>query len=117
MPYLDDHSAVYLVYIFIPNTRVKFRHALLGGIIGGAAWQSPYSVSPVCRELNYEAIYSGFAVGILLLIWIYVAWLILLMGSSVAFYSQHAGQITREREFVDRAPDLMKWLRWKLSIG
>lgn len=98
MPYLMIILLFTFVYIFIPNTRVKFRHALLGGIIGGAAWQSAiFGFTRFVVNSNYEAIYSGFAVGILLLIWIYVAWLILLMGSSVAFYSQHAGQITRER--------------------
>lgn len=98
MPYLMIMMLFTFVYIFIPNTRVRFKHALLGGVIAGAAWQTAiFGFTRFVVNSNYEAIYSGFAVGILLLIWIYVAWLILLMGASVAFYSQHATQITRER--------------------
>ncbi len=97
-PYVMIILLFTFVYMFIPNTRVRFRHALLGAVTSGIAWQSAiYGFTRFVVNSNYEAIYSGFAIGILLLIWLYVAWLILLMGSAVAFYSQHVGQITRAR--------------------
>lgn len=97
-PYFMIISLFTFVYLFIPNTRVKLRYALVGGVTAGIAWQSAiYGFTRFVVNSNYEAIYSGFAVGILLLIWLYVAWLILLMGASVAFYAQHATQIRRER--------------------
>jgi membrane protein len=43
----------------------------------------------VAGSTRYDAIYSGFAIVILLLIWIYLAWLILLVGSNIAFYIQY----------------------------
>lgn len=97
-PYLMIILLFTFIYIFIPNTKVRLKHALLGGVTAGIIWQSAiFGFTRFVVNSNYEAIYSGFAIGILLLIWLYVAWLILLMGSSVAFYSQHASQITRER--------------------
>tara|TARA_R100000306_G_scaffold62558_1_gene73319 strand:- start:27852 stop:29249 length:1398 start_codon:yes stop_codon:yes gene_type:complete len=104
MPYLMIIALFTFVYAFIPNTRVKLRYALIGGVVAGVTWQSAiYGFTQFVVNSNYQAIYSGFAVGILLLIWLYVAWLILLMGASVAFYSQNAKYITRERQLSTSA--------------
>lgn len=87
------------LYLFIPNTRVKFKNALIGGIVAGTVWQSiGYLFAAfVATSTRFTAIYSGFAVGIVLLFWIYIAWLILLTGATVAYYSQHSRQIGRYR--------------------
>lgn len=99
MPYLIIIGLFTFLYTFIPNTKVRLRHAFLGGLVAGVIWQTSIFGFTlfVSNSGNYTAIYSGFAVGILLLIWLYLAWLILLIGASVAFYSQHAQQITRSR--------------------
>jgi len=91
------------VYIFIPNTRIKFKSALVGGIVGGISWQLSglLFASFVVGSTRYAAIYSGFAVGIVLLIWLYLSWLILLLGSSIAYYDQHNRRITRRRRATE----------------
>jgi membrane protein len=43
----------------------------------------------VVGSTKYDAIYTSFAIVIIALIWLYVSWLILLIGSQVAFYVQH----------------------------
>ncbi|MCP8899119.1 YihY/virulence factor BrkB family protein [Gilvimarinus xylanilyticus] len=98
-PYAIIIGLFTFLYTFIPNTKVKLRHAFLGGLVAGAIWQTSIFGFTlfVSNSTKYTAIYSGFAVGILLLIWLYLAWLILLSGAAVAFYSQHAQQITRSR--------------------
>ena len=97
-PYLMIIGLFTFLYAFIPNTRVKLKFAFLGGMVAGVIWQSAgYAFTKiVAGSTNYAAIYSGFAVGIILLIWIYVAWLVLLVGASVSFYAQHSNQITRD---------------------
>lgn len=99
MPYVIIIGLFTFLYTFIPNTRVKLPHAFLGGVVAGVIWQTTIFGFTlfVSSSSKYTAIYSGFAVGILLLIWLYLAWLILLVGAAVAFYSQHAQQITRSR--------------------
>lgn len=90
-PYLLVIAAFTFVYIFIPNTRVRFLSALVGGAVGGIAWQTAgwaFAVF-VASSNKYAAIYSGFAILILFMIWLYVSWLVLLFGASVAFYTQH----------------------------
>ncbi len=97
-PYLMIIGLFTFLYTFIPNTRVRLKYAFLGGLVAGVIWQSAgYAFTKiVAGSTNYAAIYSGFAVGIILLIWIYVAWLVLLIGASVSFYAQHSNQITRD---------------------
>ena len=89
--YLLVIAAFTFVYLFIPNTRVELGAALVGGIAGGIAWQSAgwaFAVF-VATSNQYAAIYSGLAILVLFMIWLYLSWLILLFGASVAFYVQH----------------------------
>lgn len=109
MPVFLVVGAFTFVYIFIPNTRVKLRFALIGGVIAGVTWQIGGMIfaSFVAGSTRYAAIYSSFAIGILLLIWTYIHWMILLMGSSIAFYLQNPGNVSRKRE-VDPSPELQE---------
>lgn len=97
MPFIMIIFAFTFFYVMMPNARVNFRSALFGGILSGCSWQasSLLFTSFVAGSGKYDAIYSGFAVGILLLIWLYLNWLILLLGSSIAFYHQHGNHISR----------------------
>ena len=99
-PFLLVVTAFTFVYTFMPNTRVRLGSALLGGFIAGVIWQAGgvLFASFVVSSTQYEAIYSSFAIGIVLLIWLYVSWLILLIGSSIAFYHQNPSSISRRRE-------------------
>jgi len=101
MPFIMIIVAFTFFYAIMPNTKVKFSSALWGGIVGGSTWQASSLIFTafVVNSTNYDAIYSGFAVGILLLIWLYMNWLILLMGSSIAFYHQHGNNITKSANF------------------
>lgn len=91
VPYLLIIAAFTFVYLFIPNTRVRLGAALVGGIVGGVVWQTSgwlFAVF-VASSGQYAAIYSSFAILVLFMIWLYVSWLVLLFGASVAFYTQH----------------------------
>src|SRR5690554_2509265 len=61
----------------------------------------------VAGSAKYAAIYSGFAVGIILLIWIYLNWMILLLGASLSYYMQNPGSVAKRRE-VQLAPELQE---------
>jgi membrane protein len=90
-PYLLVIAAFTFVYMFIPNARVRLLPALIGGIAGGVAWQTAgwAFATFVASSHQYAAIYSSLAILILFMIWLYLSWLILLFGASVAFYAQH----------------------------
>ena len=91
VPYLLVSSCFTFVYIFIPNTRVRFKPALIGGLVSGIAWQSAGWIFAtfIASSNNYAAVYSSLAILILFMIWLYLCWVILLFGASVAFYIQH----------------------------
>jgi membrane protein len=91
MPYVLVIAAFTFIYSFIPNARVRLGPALAGGMVGGILWQTAgwAFATFVVTSTQYAAIYSSFAILILFLIWVYVSWLVLLFGASVAFYAQH----------------------------
>lgn len=100
-PYVVIITLFTFLYLFIPNTHVKFRHAFVGGAVAGFLWQTLGYLFTlfVTSSTQYTAIYSGFAVGILLLVWIYLSWLVLLTGATVAYYSQNF-RFIRKRQTV-----------------
>ena len=91
LPYLLIVGAFTFLYSFVPNTRVRLSAASGGGLFAGLLWQfsSVLFASFVAGATNYNAIYSGFAIVIFLLIWLDLGWLILLLGCQLAFYLQH----------------------------
>lgn len=99
LPYLLIIGAFTFLYSFIPNTRVRLRAALWGGLLAGILWQSGSAIfaSFVASSTNYSAIYSSFAILIFLLIWLHVGWLILLIGCQLAFYIQHPEHLKPRR--------------------
>jgi membrane protein len=99
LPYVVIVGLFTFLYGFIPNTRVRFGAAFGGGLLAGFLWQSASLAfaSFVASSPNYSAIYSGFAIVILLLIWIYVGWLILLVGCQLAYYLQFPERLTPTR--------------------
>jgi len=84
------------IYVFVPNTRVRMRSAMVGGLVATVLWQSIGWVFArfMASSTQYAAIYSSLAIAILFMIWVYIAWLILLVGASVAFYHQHPEYLT-----------------------
>lgn len=74
------------VYLFMPNTKVDFRAALIAGILGGTAfqlWQWVYIKFQI-GVASYGAIYGSFAALPLFLIWLQTSWLIFLAGAEIA---------------------------------
>lgn len=86
-------------YRYAPNTRVKLNAALIGGIVAGMLWQAAsWAFAEFARtSTQYAAIYSSFAIFLLFLIWLYLNWLILLLGASIAFYSQYPQYLVLEQ--------------------
>jgi len=88
------------LYIFIPNTRVNFGPALLAGIIAATlhiVFQRAYIFFQIGFS-RYNAIYGSFAAVPLFLIWLQISWLIVLLGSKLAFAHQNLDTVTFEKE-------------------
>ncbi len=90
-PYLLVSLAFTFVYWFVPNTRVRLSAAVVGGLSGGIMWSATGALFAtfVVGATRTADIYATFAIIIIALIWIYLCWLILLIGAQVAFYFQN----------------------------
>lgn len=100
MPFLLICIGFSFLYKFVPHTQVNFVSAIVGGTTAGVLWQLAGMIfaSFVAGSARYSAVYSSFAILILFLIWVYVGWLIVLVGSQVAYYHQHpTAYLTRLR--------------------
>lgn len=98
LPYVMYSIGFTLLYRFLPNTQVLWLPAIGGGIFAGVLWQTAgWGFAVFARNAgNVNAIYSSFAILILMLIWFYVSWMILLLGCRVAFLLQHPAWLTLE---------------------
>ena len=89
-----------LLYLIIPNARVRFGSALMAGIVAGTIfllfqWGYVY----VQRWMtSYNAIYGSFAALPLFLIWMQTSWEILLFGGELSFAYQNIARFAEERE-------------------
>ena len=90
LPYLIISIVFCIIYIIVPNTKVNLRPALIGGVIGGIAWQisSILFAKGVASSTKYFAIYSSLAILILFMIWQYISWLIVLIGAQISYCAQ-----------------------------
>ncbi len=90
-PYLFVTGVFTFLYVFVPNTRVRFRPALAGGLTSGVLWAASGALFTKIIALSTQmvAIYAGFAIFLAALIWIYLSWLILLIGAQLSFYVQN----------------------------
>jgi len=115
MPYAITIAIFTFLYKFMPNTRVRFRSALVGGLAGGFLWTTTAMVfaSLIATSTNRQAVYAGFAVAISALIWLYLNWLILLIGSQIAFYFQNPAYLRIGR----REPQLSNEMRERLALN
>jgi membrane protein len=114
LPFLLIIAAFTFVYIFVPCTKVRLRAALTGAVLAGILWQiTGWGFAFfVVKSTRYTAIYSGFAILIMFMLWIYLSWLIVLSGASIAYYVQHPESLTAHW----RQLQLSNRLKEKLSL-
>ena len=80
-----------ILYLFLPNTKVKVKAAWIGGLAGAVGLMTLQKVFILLQVgvANYNAIYGSFATVPLFLLWLHSAWLVFLLGAEVAFTTQH----------------------------
>ncbi|MDD4197897.1 MAG: YihY/virulence factor BrkB family protein [Paludibacter sp.] len=90
-PYLISWILFTVVYIVIPNTRVKFSNGLVAGIIAGTAFQffQALYISGQVYLARYDVVYGSFAAIPLLLLWLQISCLIVLLGAEISYASQN----------------------------
>jgi membrane protein len=90
-PYVLIIGLFWFLYAYMPNTKVRLGPAFVGALFGGALWAMVGAVFTriVVYSAKTAAIYAGFAVVLLFLVWIYLSWLMVMLGAQLSFYVQH----------------------------
>lgn len=91
LPYCTLWIAFTFIFIFMPNTKVKFRSGLIAGIVAGTIFQLVQwaYVNFQIGAAKYGAIYGSFAALPLFLLWLQISWLVVLFGAEVSFAYQN----------------------------
>ena len=87
---LSTCTAFVVSYLIVPNTKVRFRAALLGGLVAGTLWNiSKYLfIAASAGTIKYSAVYGALGVLPLLMLWMYLSWLIVLFGVTYTYANQ-----------------------------
>jgi membrane protein len=103
VPYAIVTAVFTAMYSYIPNTHVQFRAALIGGVTAGVIWALVGKAFTVVILYSSQmvAVYTGFAIVLTTLIWVYLSWLILLIGAQLAFYLQFPQYLLHGQETVE----------------
>ncbi|MGI9212857.1 MAG: YihY/virulence factor BrkB family protein [Methylococcaceae bacterium] len=91
LPTLIIIASFTVIYKFIPNAPVSTCSALVGGVAGGVSWKAAGWIFAtfMANSIQYHAVYSTFAILILFMIWVFLSWMIVLLGVQVSFFHQH----------------------------
>src|SRR5450759_3431724 len=103
IPYFLSWIALTILFIIMPNAKVKFVPALISGIIAGTFLQVlqwlyidlQFGIS------NLSAIYGGFAVVPLFIIWLQSSWIVVLLGAELSFANQNVSRYELESEALN----------------
>lgn len=100
IPYVLTWSMFTALFIFIPNTKVKFSHAWLPGIIAGSAFQAfqYFYINSQIWVSSYNAIYGSFAAIPMFLLWTQISWTICLLGAEMCYISQNLSSFNFGKE-------------------
>ena len=99
------------LYVFMPNTHVKVRHAVIPGILAGIAMQVVQFVYIHSQiwVTGYNAIYGSFAALPLFMLWVQISWTICLFGAELTYtaqnldyydYDAHTGNISHRYQLM-----------------
>jgi membrane protein len=115
-PFFVMWLAFSFIYLFMPNTRVNPISASAGGIIGGTLWQF-CQLAYIHYQFGfrtYGAIYGALSQLPMLLIWIFVSWIILLLGAEIAFAHQNLARFRLRQRW--RAQPTVNRSYWGLQL-
>lgn len=87
-PVLLGAAALTLLYVVVPNRKVRLRDAAVGGFLAGAAFELMKRgfAFYVAKFPTYTMVYGAFAVIPLFLIWLYLSWAVVMLGASLTAF-------------------------------
>lgn len=106
LPYVSIWVLLTMLYLIMPNTRVPFRSAVIGGIAAGTITQIVQWIYIKFQigVASYGAIYGSFAALPLFLVWLQMSWMIVLFGAQIAYASEHTESYGFDPDYAAISP-------------
>lgn len=118
-PLLLTTAAFSLLYVAVPNCHVPYRHALLGGLAAAIAFniaRALFTKFVVGSSITF--IYGAFAAVPLFLLWIYVSWIIVLMGGILVHsFNAYQDEHQASRPLMLKALDVLSLFAEMQHLG
>ncbi|KAA6338059.1 hypothetical protein EZS27_013897 [termite gut metagenome] len=88
------------LYIFMPNTKVKFKYAFVSGVFVGSIYQvfQYLYINGQMSVSKYDAVYGSFAAIPLLLLWLHISWTICLFGVELTYAGQNIHNFSFDKD-------------------
>lgn len=118
LPLLASCAACTVLYVMIPNTKVYWSSGIVGGIVGGVLFElakRAYTLYAT-RAINYSRIYGTLGSIPIFLIWIYVIWLVVLLGAEFACAWQNVDAHRRQRAYQDVTQSYREWIGVSICV-
>ncbi len=103
VPFLLTCSLFVGAYKLIPNTNVRLSSALIGGIFGASFWElAKYGYAwYTVHSLAYSKIYGSLSTIPVFLVWLFLTWVVVLLGAEVCFAHQNIQTYKLEKQIGD----------------
>ena len=110
--------AITALYVVVPNTRVRWRAALAGGVVAGIAFEvakTGYTYY-VTNLINYSAIYGAVGAIPVFFVWVYLIWLVVLFGAEFAYAWQNVDVHRLKLAHRDTSQAYREWLAVSMLV-
>ncbi|NTW53004.1 MAG: YihY family inner membrane protein [Chlorobiaceae bacterium] len=116
IPFFNSIGALFLLYMLVPNRRVRFVHALAGGVLAAILFElaKRWFAFYVSNFATFEQIYGALSVIPMLFFWIYLEWVVVLTGAEFVFclgYFSPSTEDSREFDPLQGVPGIVAVLR------
>lgn len=124
VPVFNSAIAFFLLYMLVPNRKVRFTHALAGGVLAAVLFElaKRWFTFYVSNFATFEHIYGALSVVPMLFFWIYLEWVVVLTGAEFVFslgYFRPAVCPAREFDPLQGVPEVVAVLRsvWRAQLS
>ena len=91
LPYLTSLLAFMMLYVLVPGKRVPLHHAFIGALVAALLYELSKKLFAlyITGFSTYEALYGALAAVPILFIWVYISWIIILLGAEITYCLGH----------------------------